>query len=333
MSKYSSAHYQQDVMDEIARQQQVFFYGPGFDFYDQNDSIDNVIAKSPFGRPDIICIGHAWLMDNPDMAIERNTHLNLPSSRIPKILFLNKEYTNLEKKIKYISDNKISLVFSHLHNIQDFVGKVNEKFVFWPFAVNHRMFYNYKLPKIYDLTFTGILRNPTFPEKQTDFRVRVQQKLFYGYGELRILKRYKFRKLKIYWQGQPTSKAIRRINKFLFKEKWLSVLEYAKLLNSSHMCLNALSPMGLVSPRYFESMASKCLVLCQESSILENLFEENKHYIALKNDLSDFDDKLSYYMNDHDAVNAILEEAYQHVRENHTWTKRIQQFTDLVNLI
>jgi spore maturation protein CgeB len=331
MSKYSSALYQQDVMDEIARQHQVYFYGPGFDLYDQNDSIVNVIAKSPFNQPDIICIGHAWLTDDPDRSIEKHPCLNLASSRIPKIMFLNKEYTNLEKKIEYIRDNKISLVFSHLHNIQDLVGRTNTKFVFWPFAVNHRLFYDYKLPKIYDLTFTGILRNLTFPEKHTDFRVRVQQMLFYGYGELKILKRFKYRELKIYWKGRPTSRAIRRINNIVSREKRLSVLDYAKLLNSSRICINALSPMELVGTRYYESMACKCLVLCQESPVYQGLFEVSKHCVALNNDLSDFDTKLNYCLNDHKAINAILESAYQHVMANHTWEKRIQQFTDLVN--
>ena len=48
MKIYGWVSYQQDVMDELARQAEVFFYGPGFEGYDEGDSIDGVLAKAPF---------------------------------------------------------------------------------------------------------------------------------------------------------------------------------------------------------------------------------------------------------------------------------------------
>ena len=47
MGGYQSASYQQDVMDELSKQAQTFFYGPGFSGYDTNDSIDDVLANFP----------------------------------------------------------------------------------------------------------------------------------------------------------------------------------------------------------------------------------------------------------------------------------------------
>lgn len=328
MSEYTAAHYQQDVVEELANQHRVFLYGPGFESYSQNDTIRDVIAKSPFDRPDIICIGHAWLEDNPAKPIEIHPHLDLSSYNHPKVMILNKEYTNLERKLAYIKENKISLVFSHLKNINLVVKDYYAKFVFWPFAANHKKFFDYRLPKIYDLTFTGILRNPHFPDMQSDFRVRVQKQLFYCVGDLKIQKRIQHMKLRLYWQARPVSKWANRMNPYISKVVDLSVSEYAKLLNRSRICLNSLSPMDLISPRYFESMATRCLVLCQESHLYEGLFEVDKHCITIKDDLSDFRQKLDYCLNETDAISDVIENAYQHVLAHHTWKKRIEQFSE-----
>ena len=54
MENYS-AIIQQDVMDELARIADVYFYGPGFPNYNINDDIYEIIAKSSF-KPDIIAL-------------------------------------------------------------------------------------------------------------------------------------------------------------------------------------------------------------------------------------------------------------------------------------
>ena len=46
MGGYQSASYQQDVMDELSKQANVVFYGPGFNGYDIEDSIDDVLDKT-----------------------------------------------------------------------------------------------------------------------------------------------------------------------------------------------------------------------------------------------------------------------------------------------
>lgn len=49
-------------MDELAKQAEVFFYGPGFPLYNPDDDIYEVIAKSGM-KPDFIVFGHSWLID------------------------------------------------------------------------------------------------------------------------------------------------------------------------------------------------------------------------------------------------------------------------------
>lgn len=330
VSEYGGAFYQQDIIEEFKRQHQVFFYGPRFPSYNKNDSIMDVISKSPFNNPDLICIGHAWLEDYPDADVDRHPNINLSKLEIPRVMILNKEYTNLEKKLDYIVDSNIDVVFTHHHDIEYYKKRTGVKFVFWPFAVNHNNFKDYGLNKEYDLTFTGLLRNPTFPQTQTDVRIRVQNKLFYCLGELRLFKRLKYRKYNFFWRACPTSKKISRISRIIHKDKRLLPSEYFKLLNRSRVCFNALSPLDLIGPRYYESMASKCLVLCQRSPVYKDIFEDGKHCVMFNDDLSDFDEKLFYYLENEEKREKIVERAYHHVLNNHTWEKRISQFTDEV---
>jgi spore maturation protein CgeB len=88
------------------------------------------------------------------------------------------------------------------------------------------------------------------------------------------------------------------------------------------MYVNTLSPMGLVSPRFFECMASGALVFCEESDIYRELFSEDI-YVTFKKDLSDFDDKLFHYLAAHDERITITEKAREEVLKNHTWKKRV----------
>jgi spore maturation protein CgeB len=332
MSAYEVAFYQNDVMEELERQHDVFFYGPGFPNYSSKDDISEVLKKAPFGVPDIVCVGHAGsVFDNPEVPNSVMPAITLSKLDIPKVAILNKEYTNLERKLEYIKEERIDLVFTHHHEIDLYEKKTEVNFEYWPFAMNHELFYDYKLPKLYDLTFTGLLRNPHYPETQTDVRIKVQNKLFRTVGEFRFSKKRKYRKYRIFWQARPTNSLVARVSRVAHQEVFLPFADYAKHLNKSRVCLNALSPANLISPRYYESMATKCLAYCQESKLYDGLFEEGVHYISFKEDLSDYNDKLLYYFENEDERSKIVERAYTHVRENHTWEKRISRFTDVVN--
>ena len=116
MTGYKSASYQQDVMDELAHQAQVHFYGPGFSEYDVNDSINDVLDKVPF-EPDFIILGHAWLNDTDGGAVDPHPKLQLAKTAIPKIAILNKEYTNLSAKLNYFKKNQFDMGFTHHHDV------------------------------------------------------------------------------------------------------------------------------------------------------------------------------------------------------------------------
>src|SRR5262245_50223287 len=115
MSGYQGAGYQHDVMQELARQADVYFYGPGFSPYHAGDSLAQVVAKAGF-VPDWIVCGHAWLEDRPGAPVERFGHIDLSGTDIPRAAILNKEYTNLAAKLQWIRGAGMSLLFTHHHD-------------------------------------------------------------------------------------------------------------------------------------------------------------------------------------------------------------------------
>ena len=62
MENYKSASYQNDVIRHTCTNNEVFLYGPGYQNYNINDNINDIITKSNF-TPDVIILGHVWLND------------------------------------------------------------------------------------------------------------------------------------------------------------------------------------------------------------------------------------------------------------------------------
>ena len=106
------------------------------------------------------------------------------------------------------------------------------------------------------------------------------------------------------------------------KRRYLSHNEYAKKIKSSKIYLNTLSPFGLISPRFFECMSSRALVFCEESELYSNVFDKNL-FVTFKKDLSDFDEKLNYYLINKNERKSIINRAEIEVKKNHTWKIRI----------
>lgn len=328
ISDYGSAFYQQDVLEHLQRKHTVMTYGPKYSNYDSTDDLDNILSKCAL-TPDLICIGHKWLRDDPTQRVDPHPRLDLSDTDIPTAMILNKEYTNFEEKIKYIERNQIPLVFTHHHYADQWSDRFHAKFVFWPFAVNDSRFKDYGEEKTYDLSFSGLLRNPNPDVPQTDLRIRVQDELFHTIGDLKLFLRSEYNDYNIFWRVKTTSYVSRALYKLLHRESRLPEEEYKRLYNKSKLTLNTLSPVNLVGTRYYEAMASNSLAFCQESSIYTeyDLFEPGEHCVTFKQDLSDFQEKLEYYTKHNDKREQIAQNGHAHVMNNHTWSNRIEEFT------
>ena len=108
--------------------------------------------------------------------------------------------------------------------------------------------------------------------------------------------------------------------------------EYAKTINRSKMWLATLAAFGDVTPRHFEVLGSGTLLFCQEiPETYKFLLKDGINCVAYKNDLSDFTDKISYYLSNPDEYNRITLQAVGFFHKNWTWAHRAESLIEEFN--
>ena len=99
-----------------------------------------------------------------------------------------------------------------------------------------------------------------------------------------------------------------------------AAIEYAKKINECNVWLATTGPTEDVSPRYFEVMLSKTLLMCNNMpEQYGGLFVDGVNCVTYENDLSDFTDKLSYYLDNEDERSLIVDNAYDMIINKYTW--------------
>ncbi|MBT6152310.1 MAG: glycosyltransferase [Chloroflexi bacterium] len=329
MNNYKGAMYQRDVMEEFANQTDVIFYGPGFEGFEPTESIESAIQR--MGGADLLIVGHAWLYDLPGAPVDEYPELHLEDCSIPKVVILNKEYTNLEAKLRWIRDKNFMHGFSHHHDVGFYEEKTGVCFTFWPFAFKEGLFGKQgQEPKDIDFAFSGLLKNTANDTGQSDARILVMRRLFHCIGDIPVVPRRRYKSNKIFWNAIARKFWQRRLAVYLSRYRFLSDLEYASLQRRSRVYLNTLSPAGLVSPRFSENMASKALVFCEESDNIKRIFPSNC-YITFRSDLGDFEEKFEMAVSDGDERTKIVEYAYDLAMTEHTWKVRVNDMLKIIH--
>lgn len=338
ITRYKSSSYQRDILNELARRAEVAVYGPGYKNYTITDRFSEIVAKVGW-RPDCVFVGHRWLSDNAGAPINPHPDLDLKTLDVPLFGFINKEYVNLKGKLAFFNDNPFAKVFSHYHDIEQF-NTEQEKFHFTPFAFSPRRIDGSAESKRIDLFFSGVLINPNPSVGQTETRIAVQKKLFFDIDGHLIAKRKPFRDLEIVWNAVPRSPKNRiragkhRLFGTMFPKyvhRYFEEHEYSDYIKRAKIVLCSLSPLGLMSPRYFEAMAAGAMVLTESAPQLERVFPRST-YVDFTPDrtMEEFTDKLLWYLtNDHERE-TITRAANDFVWKSHTWEIRIEEILEEV---
>jgi spore maturation protein CgeB len=145
---------------------------------------------------------------------------------------------------------------------------------------------------------------------------------FYTIFDVPVSKRKAFKDIEIFWNSISRNKTGRYLSRILKKRRYLSIDNYSEMMRKTKIYINTLSPMGLISPRFFECMASQSLVFCEESELYQNIFTDDL-YVTYKKDLSDFRENLLKILSDQSMRNEITNKAYKYVHANHTWKERV----------
>ena len=319
LQNYKAANYQREFLYALSKKSQIFIYGPGYTYFNKNKSLKEITKI--YGPFKIIFVGHAWLHDGNNPSIDPWPKSGLSKIQIKKFMFLNKEYANLNEKLRWIKKNKFDCVFSHYQDCKKWESKCRTQFRFLPFAYENNYFYNSEKKRKYDLAFSGVLQNSRKDKVHSDIRIRILRRLYFTLFNIPLFKRKKYRNLSIFWNSLPNNILGLVLSKIFKKYKFLSIRQYAQIQRKSKVYLNSKSPMNLISPRYFENIASGCIVVTEKNKELKKFIPKSS-YMEFSNDLSDFDEVLYKSIIKSNLSRNILKNNSMIVKKKHNWDIR-----------
>ena len=263
--------------------------------YEQAISDINILLDRYENKIDCIIFGLGYFAQNNSNCYKEIS--GMKGLSIPKIALIHKPQTMLAEKLNFCKINDFDLFVDSQITYKKHAEIANCKPVRLPFAASPSIFYPRNVDKIYDIGFCGAMHGNGKIEGDTrDLRDRVHDKVFkLGHN--------------VFWNGQR-----------LPSDRIGSVEDYATKINQSKIWLSTTGPTLDVSPRYFEAMLSKTLLCCNSMPYqYENIFIDEVNCIMFENDLSDFDEKINYYLNNDEERNKIIENAYDMAINKYTW--------------
>jgi len=335
---YVSGYYHNDLVEAISLFGDVFLYGEGYPDYGPNDTIEDVIAKSPWQKNniDLVVVGTSWGEESEDIK-ESDPHprINLSSFPAPKIFFLNKEYKKIKQKLTYIKRSKFDIVVTVLPQevFYEWEKITGSPFIQSHFGIDLKRFRYLGLPRIYDFTFTGSLH-----QKYTDLRQKAKEHLFKrkflsaesNQGISRLLCfvnpiKKTYQKYSIYWAEWGILS-----RNFFGKSLLPSGEKYVELMNKTKVFFNTLSAKGIFNTRFFELMATKTLIFCPEDNYY-GILKNGYNAIMFKSDFSDFDEKLRLAIESEAEWKRIVENAYKESHK-HTYKERLKRIFQVLGI-
>lgn len=220
---------------------------------------------------------------------------SLKSVSAVKVSMLHKPQTLLEEKIQFCNENKIDIFLDYFDNGEHSTSKKVLKS--W-FTATPKHFHPRDLPVKYDIGFQGALHGKgKIKGPAQDLRSRIAEILETS------------GKYNAYWKS--THDLSYRVD---------STDEYASRMNECKIWLSTSGEGNNGSPRYFEIALSKTLLLCNDMpSVNGDIFVDGETCVIFKNDMSDFEEKVDYYLKNDEERNRIIENAYDLVYNNYTW--------------
>ena len=107
---------------------------------------------------------------------------------------------------------------------------------------------------------------------------------------------------------------------------------YAKSINSCKVWLATPAAYEDITPRYFEIMGSKTLLMCSTiPKSYKNILIDKYNCIEFNNDLSDFEEKLNNILADDVLRKNITTNAIKNAQGHHTWKMRALDFRTIIN--
>lgn len=283
--------YYDGIYDELVKKHNVFLQ--------RNSFTDlSTLEKQINFKADVVLFGVGWFGKAKYFGKIKN--LNCPVA-----CFLYKPQNDLEAKLNFCKINDIDFIYTPIPTYYDYEKITGVKTILFPFGFDSSIFRPRQIQKEYDFGFSGALHNSSLYPNDSFQVENLRPKI----GE--ILKNSK--DYNVFWKSSDNAS----------KAFIDSYEEYAKTINKSKMWLATLAAFGDVTPRHFEVLGSGTLLFCQEiPESYKFLLKDEINCVSYKNDLSDFEEKILYFLENPDQYEKIVLQAVGFFHKNWTWEHR-----------
>jgi glycosyltransferase involved in cell wall biosynthesis len=246
-------------------------------------------------KPDLVVFGLGWF--------NHKFYGKIEGLEVPSVCVLFKPQNDLKQKLSFCKTNNIDRVLTPVPAPEQYAQVTGCKTVLFPYGFDPEVFRPRDLPKAYDIGFTGALHEdkhyPPGAFTTSNLRTRIGQLLTNKQG------------VSVLWNSSDDRPS--RIP---------SYEEYAKTINSSKMWIATQAAFGDVTPRFYEVLGSGTLLFCQKvPTAYRHILKPGVNCVEFKNDLSDFEEKLDYYLSNPEEVDKITSNAVKDFAK-YTWENR-----------
>ncbi len=90
---------------------------------------------------------------------------------------------------------------------------------------------------------------------------------------------------------------------------------------------------GDLTPRFCEIICCKTLIFCNEHnySTFNDLFIDGETCVIFKNDLSDFESKINFYLNNPNKCKEMVDKMYEIYNNNYSIDKTVNKMLSFIN--
>jgi spore maturation protein CgeB len=248
-----------------------------------------------------------YIQDLEQFILKCGSITGLNAIKIPIGLMFNDLHRNGQMLKAFVEESKVSLIFAHYRDaFKHFFPEYIQKFRWLPYAVNIKLFKDYKKQKKINFLLMGAKGSAIYPLRHHIYQTMKHQSGFVCHSHPG------------YKDFTPTQES-----QLFVGERYAKEINRAKIFFTDHLIY------GYPVKKYFEVPACRTLLLASGSQELSDLgFIDGHTFVQISK--QNVQEKAAYYLLHKDERKRIAHNGYMMVRERHSTEKRAQQFMEMI---
>lgn len=236
----------------------------------------------------------------------------LSETNILKGCFVIDLHWEPEERIKYVTDNKIDLIFSATKNpfLKTF-PQLTQKFRWLPWSINPNVMKDWELEKSIDMLLLGLVYIDPNNLGKHDYPNKIAPKGRYAFRDA-VLMQLKDEQGFTY-HPHPGQRSLNN-DSLVVNERYARELNRSKIF---YTCGSRHETGGIAVLKFFEAPACHTLLLAEPNDDIQELgFVDGENYVACT--IENVANKTDYYLQNDRERERITKNGYHFIHEHHT---------------